>query len=267
MILEWLRHLTISCSPEARRLGALREAIAIEARHRRLRRAWAPHLEQCRRLILEAAERPPRRRTALILGSGPLLDIPLEELVSRFENVILADLVHLPAVRRRARRLGRVELVEIDLTGALPAVRHACRTGDVAALGASPPDCFLDRDPDLVVSANLLSQLPVLPLARLRASPASRSEPALAAFARSLIESHLAWLRAFPGVVCLITDVTSRLTWADGDAEEEDLLHGVELGLDGRRWEWSIAPSPEIAPGQDYCRLVLGVPDLRRAGG
>lgn len=263
MLLEWLQYLTTPCPAEARRLGALREAIAIGARRRRLGRAWTPHLENCRRLIVEAADLAPERRTALVLGSGLLLDIPLEALAERFRIVILADLLHLPPVRRRARRLGNVELAELDLTGALPTVWRACRTGDPAALAAAPPDLFLDRRPDLVVSANLLSQLPVLPLARLRETPAGQDEAALDRFARALIESHLAWLRSFPGVVCLITDVTSRLTWADGDVEEEDLLHGADLGLSGRSWEWNIAPSPEIAPGQDYSRLVIGVPSIQ----
>jgi hypothetical protein len=48
MLAEWWSYLTTPCSPEARRMGYLRESIAIRARHRRCRHAWAPHLAKTR---------------------------------------------------------------------------------------------------------------------------------------------------------------------------------------------------------------------------
>ena len=80
MLAEWFRHLSTPCDPKLKRMGYLKELISIDARHKRCFEAWAPHLEHCKKkIILEAAEGIPRRRVT-VLGSGLLLDIPLEPL-------------------------------------------------------------------------------------------------------------------------------------------------------------------------------------------
>ena len=71
------------------------------------------------------------------------------------------------------------------------------------------PSLFLD-DPevDLVVSLNLLSQLPCLPERYLLRAGAHPPEEVLA-YCRDLVQAHLEYLRRLPGVVALITDVES----------------------------------------------------------
>jgi hypothetical protein len=97
-------------------MGYIKELIAIEARHRRCRAAWAPHLENCKKLILDAAGGIPHGQVT-VLGSGLLLEVPVEELAVKFEDVALVDIFHMPAVERRVRRLSNVRLVTTDLTG------------------------------------------------------------------------------------------------------------------------------------------------------
>ncbi len=109
MLFEALQYLFTPCPAQARGLGHLSELISLGSRHRRCRRAWSPHLEQCKALFLDAARACEKRRTLLLAGSGLLLDVPLEELAGLFERVILCDVLHLPGVRRRARRLSGVE--------------------------------------------------------------------------------------------------------------------------------------------------------------
>ena len=79
MLAEWFRHLSTPCDPKLKRMGYLKELISIDARHKRCRGAWAPHLTIAKYIILETAEGIPRRRVT-VLGSGLLLDIPLEPL-------------------------------------------------------------------------------------------------------------------------------------------------------------------------------------------
>ena len=64
-------------------------------------------------------------RVALVLGSGGLLDVPLEELSRRFGEVWLVDMVHPWRARLWARRLGNVRLIEHDITERLEAGRDA----------------------------------------------------------------------------------------------------------------------------------------------
>ncbi len=226
-------------------MGHLREIIAIQARHRRHRAAWAPHLEATCATVLEAADGCARHDTVLVAGSGLLLDVPIDALAARFARVLLADVVHLRTARRRTRALSNVFHVEADVTGCLEAVH---RTRGPAA----PAGPFLD-DPriDLVVSANLLSQLPLLPCAWLGVEPDG-------AFARTLVEGHLAWLRSFPRA-CLVTDW--QRVYSTG--EVEDALAGAALPAGGREWTWAVAPRGEIARGVGLDLRVRGFSDLR----
>ncbi|WP_054762978.1 hypothetical protein [Methylomonas koyamae] len=56
MIAEFIHYLGTRTNPGARRLGYAGEAAALEARHRRCREAWLPHLAATRAALLRAAE-------------------------------------------------------------------------------------------------------------------------------------------------------------------------------------------------------------------
>ena len=82
MLTEALLYLITPCASWSRRAGYLRESIAIGARHSRLKTDWAEHLANTRQAIIDAAGHCPRKRRAVILGSGHGFDLPFEELVS-----------------------------------------------------------------------------------------------------------------------------------------------------------------------------------------
>jgi hypothetical protein len=247
MLAELVEYLLTPSPPLARRLGYLKEAVAIRARARRCRAAWAGHLARCRTAVLEAARSSPGRGLAQVLGSGALLDIPVEELSAMFDQVVLADLVHPLAARLRVRNLRNVSLRTIDLTGVLAEVDRGRLPGRV------PVDLHagLETDlPDLTVSANIMSQLPLLPVKRLAATGLYRPEE-LKVVARGLLEEHLALLERMPGVVCLITDTA----WRDGDSVQ-DPLQGITLPEPTETWTWNIAPRPEAHPDRDVTHEV-----------
>lgn len=243
MLAEALEYLLTPCQAPARRLGLLAEAVAIGARHRRCRQAWRPHLERCRAAILEAAGRCRNHGTALVLGSGPLLDVPVEVLAQRFARVVLADAVHPLAARWRVRGLRNVRLDARDVTetwgdvllGRLPGRRRLTR--------------YLDLAPDLVVSANCLSQLPLLPMRRLEAL--GLEGPELETFRRGVLQDHLDWLRRFPGVTLLLADTA----WPDGP-HGQDPLPGLDLPPPLASWTWTVAPRPELHPDRDVSHQV-----------
>ncbi len=195
MILELLEYLTTDCPADVRRLGYLKEAIAIKARYRRQCEAWGPHLARSRALVGDAAEHLARRRTALVLGSGLLLDIPLGALSASFDRVLLADLVHLRRARRIAARYPNVALVTADVTGLSAGFRDRVRSGWRGTPVPQPCLFHDDETIDLVVSANLMAQLPVMPAAALRR--AGRDDQTVQAFCRAVVEAHLAYLAGF----------------------------------------------------------------------
>lgn len=244
--------------------GHLAELVGIWARHRRQRQAWADHLARARVLCLKAAEACPAQRTALVLGAGLLLDVPLERLSSLFRRVVLADLAFLPATIRLAKALGNVELAVTDLSGCLDALPTAeALTGHAPA---PQPDLSLGlAELDFVYSANLLSQLPLHALATLRKRSPAPADADLEAFGAALVRAHLDALHALPCPACLVADTLERGASEERVGYEMDLLYGVPLRLAGETWTWRLAPRGEISPDLDIERLVLGAPDARQS--
>lgn len=246
MLLESLEYLTTACLPYARRLGYLREAIAIKARYRRHCEAWGPHLARSRAVVNEAAAACSRRRTVVVLGSGLLLDVPIGALSEAFERVLLVDVVHLRWARRIASRYPNVVLVSGDMTGLAADLPHRIAegwTGDPVPI----PSLLQDDDTvDLVISANVAAQLPVIPAAALRR--AGVEDTALRAFCRDVVQAHLGYLAGFGTAVCLITERGREICDRDGGVLRiEDALFGVSLPDDGVTWPWDLAPVGEVS--------------------
>lgn len=264
MLSEALLYARARLAGQRNRHGHLTELVAIWARHRRQRAAWAGHLTHARVLCLKAAEACETRRTALVLGAGLLLDVPLEKLSALFERIVLADMAFLPATVRLARALGNVELLTADLSGCLDSLPD---NETLAARAPAPrPELSLGlAGLDFVYSANLLSQLPLHALAALRKRDPAPDAEALHAFAASLVRAHLDALGALSCPVCLIADTLERSYAGQCLNDETDLLYGVPLSLPGESWTWHLAPRGEISPDLHIERLVLGAPDARAA--
>ncbi|MEI8393620.1 MAG: hypothetical protein WCF85_02715 [Rhodospirillaceae bacterium] len=236
MIVEWLEYLIGRAFFPDSRADYLHQAVSLRARHRRCHSAWRPHVEQCRRLILDAATLCPKPRRAVVLGSGLWLEVPVAELATRFDEVVLVDLVHSWPERLKARQFPNLRLVEADVTEMTPA------------------EC----GGDFLVSANLLSQLPLIPVWTMEQHRPPPNPAELEAFSRTLIERHLEGLRALSGVVCLITDFESRILNSESEIDRDDLLAGVELPPPDREWLWTLAPHPELYPCYDVQHRVAG---------
>lgn len=248
MLLEFFEYLLTPCPALARRAGLKREAVAIRARHARNRPAWRPHLEASKSFMLECARRaaPQGADLAVVLGSGALLDVPLRELAGMFGRVVLADMVHPLAARWQARSLPGMSLVHLDVSGALEDALAGREPGVQA--GNVLPDYLDALRPDFIVSANILSQIPLAPLALLEPTKTR-------GLGARLVREHLSALVGASAPACLITD-TLRL----GGEKPLDLLHGVELpAAPERAWTWDIAPKPEISPERDYSHRVAGL--------
>lgn len=256
MIREWLTYLATPCPQPYRRMGFLRECVGIESRYRRNREAWAPHLARSRKLILAAAKACESRDTVLIFGAGLLYDIPLTDLLADFKRVILADLLFMGPARRAARRIPRLELVTLDVTGSLQALAEG--RAEVSA-----PTAYLD-DPSvsLVVSANVLSQLSIVPNEYLERR-FGRGEAEGDALGRRLVAAHLEYLRTFACPVVLITDEARVIRDSAGTrVATVSALHDVPLPEGGESWNWEICPLGEIDREHSVTHRVRGYTDL-----
>lgn len=242
MLAEMLLYRLTRAEPWADALGYREGAVRLWSRYGRCRRAWAPHLESTRRFVADAAVAASGRRTALVFGSGLLADLPLDALCAKFARVVLVDIVHLPTVRWRTRRLANVELVVADLTGA---------AADLSRLPpGAPPEPgsrfgLDDTSVDFVVSLNLVSQLPIVPVDWLE-TRCGWSEAAACTYGAKVVKSHLEHLRAFAAPVCVVGDRSRAFLDLSGRTlETEDALYGVVPPAADAEWDWDLAPLGE----------------------
>jgi hypothetical protein len=259
MIPQAIEYLATPCSRPLRGMGYLRELMAIRGRAWRCWNAWKPHLEKSKSIVRTAMEQCPKRRKAVILGSGMLYDVPIDELSAAFREVLLVDIVH--PLKNWLSRLRHKNLrrVTADVTGTAEEVFRVAKASGVT-LPRTEPNLFLD-DPevDLVVSLNLLSQLPVIPTTYLE-RVGTHSPEAIQAFARHLLASHLAYLQRFTCSVALMTDVEKLTLNSAGTVIcRSSLLRGVELPGEGDTWIWQLAPRPEADEDYSYYRRVVGI--------
>ncbi len=243
-MLDLLESVLTSCPHHLRVMGYVDELIGIDSRYRRCRDDWQPHLDRTKDVIRQAIAQCPSRRKVVVFGSGRLLDVPLEELAASFERVALVDVVHPLPVRRLCKKLSNVELASADVTGVSEQVFAVGNQG--GPLPQSNPTIYLD-DPqvDLVVSVNLLSQLPYSPIKYLRRWNHYSSRD-LETFAQHLIEAHLAFLAKFRATICLVCD-QEYLTYDEQEKliETRGALHGIQLPWPGAEWIWRLAPRHE----------------------
>lgn len=237
---------------EAKTMGYLKETIAMSARAKRCKKEWGLHYQQCQNSILEGVQRCVQRRKVLIFGAGTLQDIPLDELSSLFEQVILVDLVFLNSAYQIAAKYPNVELVEHDVTESLEWISQ----GQV--LAQNPGHWMDDSEIDLVVSLNLITQLPLIPVRWLMTDFKFKEEE-VDIIGKQLIFAHLNYLKQFKGEVCLIADREDvEFNRKGKEVDRFDPWWDVEPPKSEYTWEWEVVPLGEGAQGR-WQKNTVGV--------
>ncbi|OUS14369.1 hypothetical protein A9Q97_04015 [Rhodospirillales bacterium 47_12_T64] len=248
MLSEALTYIFAKSQNKFKSLGYLREAIAIEARHKRCHSAWSEHLKQSQQRITEAVEKTEGRNRIVLLGAGAGHDIPLDYLLSEFEEIHLVDVIFLKSIREKAKQSPAIKLIESDVTGIINPLFEDKNRINVTDLNLCPPDELL-IGADLVVSCNLLSQLPINIKNRLVALGENEDSKELGGFCRSIINSHLKWLESCDASILLISDFERHLVPQDGakgKIVKSNALFGISFLMPDHLWVWDIAPRPEI---------------------
>ena len=192
-----------------------------------------------------------RRATENSLVHRIRLDVPLHDLAGDFSEVVLVDIFHSPAVRAWAAQYPNVYLEEADLTGLVESMAE----GEIAA--EPPLPTFPEADGDLVVSLNLLGQLPLIPL---RHVPNKQAK----AYGEAIQRQHLRALQALAGRVCLITE-THREYIEDGEVDAvEPTLGDIKLPEPDESWLWNLAPAPELERDRDLRLRIAAYSDFFR---
>ena len=238
MILEALEYLLTPCPKWARDFGYLSESIAIRHRAKRCAAAWKPHQDQTKAAILENC--PDGAEKIVVLGAGHCFDIPLSDLARRCRKLVLVD-----AVRPMGLRLPRnVEFLTRDVHG----LSLCLFEGRNRHQRGKPLLEFADAD--YVISANLVSQLPILPLRHLARLGLVGDLPQ-DGLAAQVQRDHIADLKALPGRTLLIGDARRIVRDRSGKVlSDEDLTKLMILPPPFRSWSWHLVPPGENGDGK-----------------
>lgn len=231
-------------TPEARAFGHLYEAIALVQREKRVSSHWLPHRILCKKFISQnSGVSNERKKAVLVLGAGPLHEIPVDFLAASFERVDLVDVVHLQETKEAWSHLKNLRFIESDVTELEKDLLREKKPLEKI------PTLFLKEDYDLVISANLLSQLAYHQRKFLskKARP-GLSEEKLDRFAGKVTENHFLYLKKFSCPVILITDIEIHLMDKKGSLLQTDypFIH-FPLPVPDQTWWWNIAPIPEFS--------------------
>jgi hypothetical protein len=228
MILEALNFAATWAISGRRKAAEINSSVRLWARAGRCGRDWSEHEAKCKAFV--RTHLPERGRVAVVLGSGLLRDVPIEALSKAFREVRLYDLQHLASVRLRAlaKGLHNLHFLQRDLSAGLDFLRD-------------------DPEIDLVISANLLSQLGV-------------AAEMIGMDAATVLAAHLDGLRSAPGRRLLLTDTSFELLLKNGEvAERHDLMHGTNLPQAEATWPWPVAPFGELDPAYKVVHQVVAI--------
>ncbi len=211
------------------------------------------------RCYLTAVDLTLRKDTCVVVGSGLLLEVPLDALAQRFGRVYLIDMFHMPSVRRAAKYHGNVSLLTGDITGVFTAIKEGPAPGPhVPAPPAKIPHL---AEADLVVSCNCLTQLAGPFIAIFGQSP-SFSDLDADKLAYQIMGNHAhAIATGARGVGLIITDIERHALAGVHTTERIDLLKALKLPptpthTHNEEGSWRIAPRGEDPPRHDIEHIV-----------
>lgn len=228
-----------------KKMGYLADQEGIISRYLRERGGWDSHLIRCREYILERVKNQ-SLSDVTILGSGWLLDIPLEELSELCGSITLIDINHPRQIRRKVRQYKNVRLVKDDITGGL--IKQIWQT-DWSGLDSLDsieiPVYNFDFRPGLIISLNILTQTDTL-LNDFLIKRTKIDFEEHRRFRKRIQESHLSLLKLYPHL--LITDFEEDIMDIDkGSIIETNQLIFSDLpaGKNKEEWSWIFDSSGE----------------------
>jgi hypothetical protein len=253
MIREAIEYFFTPTSPLAKKHGFLYSSVALKHRYERQKRAWLPHLKNCQDLFVATAAKLPRKQSVVILGSAHLHEIPMHLLLENFQEITLVDVIHPMKHHWVAKRNPRVRLITQDLTAALAGLdQHQTLEDLLAWLEQAKTQTPFHYEADLIVSANLLSQLGLLPIDAIekklkRDLTVEEKDKVCTAFA----ELHLSSLQKCQGHKLVYAD--REITYRNPEGE---VIYqgGYPVNFSSFKfvtsWMWMIAPLKEAS--KDY---------------
>lgn len=174
-----------------------------------------------------------------------MLDVPIEQLATQFEKVVLVDVIHPRQIEHKVKKIANVVLLQTDITGfALPVFELSSKKMNPPKnLSEIAPDnniqlADLIKKADFVVSVNLLNQLDIL-ICDFIAKLNLYNTEEINLFRKRIQTNH--WQLLPTNKSALITDYEELNTDSKNKVIHRKKLIHIELPNEKNaiRWKWS----------------------------
>jgi hypothetical protein len=224
--------------------------------------SWTNHLENTKKAILAGAAKT-NKNSCAILGSGWLLDVPLDELSQQYKEVYLFDIVHPSQILHKLKKYSNVVAIELDITGG--AIRQVYDSVQLyknykekKAISSYNITGFqYPKEFDYVASVNILSQLDQMLLNYIRKYNIYNEEDLLL-FRKILQEKHI---QSLPhNKTTLISDFEETIVNENGQLKKKNNILSIDISLYPilAEWEWQFDQS-NLYPGENIIFRVRAV--------
>ena len=209
-----------------RKMGYFADQQGIMNRFLQDSKAWESHLANSSRYVLNFIMKNKPGKVA-ILGSGWLLDVPLEELAEFSSELILVDIHHPRQIRHKFRNYSNVVFFEYELTGGsayevyniVKEVNKGIRKDlkNIECLGFKE-----ELEADYFISLNILDQLDTVIIEYLQKFPGWPVED-VHVLRKNIQAAHIDSLPK--GRSCLITDIEEIRVNKKGEKKHRPLIY------------------------------------------
>jgi len=237
------------------RMGYYNDQEGILQRYTLEQEHWRSHLENSKEAIRSFCEES-KENEVNILGSGWLLDVPMDYLLQKYKKVKLFDIRHPNYIKHKYRN-ERVEFYSIDLTGGYSEYlfkinKQQLINGDWRLFIPLNP---LETIEGIVISCNLLSQLSGLVGEYLQEKRNFNEETTLA-IEKTIQQMH--WEHLPSNRSLLISDFQEKVYSTSGELDSLKPLVHINMEEKIRQWEWAFDLSGNYKRGRSV-RLDVGV--------
>lgn len=226
-------------------MGFVTDQQGIMNRYLRETVGWNEHAEKTKRFILNRIKKHDFRSISF-LGSGWLLDIPLDELTRLGKKIILYDINHPRQIKHKIGKYENTELREADLTGGLvEAYYDICKNKNKEDIGSELINVTRNIEipqieGDIVVSLNIMDQLDGLLVEYLK-SKINQPEAYWKKLRELIQKNHLRLLKKHHSL--LITDTNEIVEDREGAVLNPLLFVSLPKGACRESWKWQFDAS------------------------
>ncbi len=230
--IEKIRHFFVSNNQ-----GYITDQSGIINRYLREKENWDIHLNNTKKYILQSIKNQKNTNSIAVLGSGFLLDFPLEEISKIYNKIYLFDINHPQKIVSLAKKNPKIELITIDLNFGAMNLAQKSKSFEEFCTELENIKITIDFDKyDYIVSLNILNQLDIL-LCDFLIEKFDIKEEETLLVRKKIQENHLNCL--IKNKSCIITDYKQEDTNIKTDEKFcKNSLYCTLKGQNTEYWDW-----------------------------